>query len=115
MPGVADPTESDPDPAAPRGLLFMCYQRNVEHHFEFIQRTWVDNEHFPTGLTTLGILQKDTGDDPLIGQDPDVAQRWPKTWGDEDAGKKAFNFESAVTLKGGEYFFAPSIPFLRSL
>ncbi len=115
MPGVADSTEADPNPAAPRGLLFMCFQQNVEEQFEFIQRTWVDNEHFPSGIPTLGLLQQDTGDDPLIGQDPDEAQRWPKRWGDKSAGKKSFNFESAVTLKGGEYFFAPSIPFLRSI
>jgi Dyp-type peroxidase family len=100
---------------ARRGLLFMCFQRNVEEQFEFIQRTWVDNEHFPTGIPTLGLLQRDTGDDPVIGQDPDEAQRWPKAWGDRHAGKKAFNFESAVTLEGGEYLFAPSLPFLRSL
>ena len=114
MPGVADSTPADPNPTAPRGLLFMCFQHNVEEQFEFIQRTWVDNEHFPKGVLTLGVLG-DTGDDPLIGQDANEAQRWPKKWGDRDAGKKTFNFESAVTLKGGEYFFAPSIPFLRSL
>ena len=114
MPEVADSTEADPNPAAPRGLLFMCFQHNVEEQFEFIQRTWVDNEHFPKGIFTLGLLG-DTGDDPLIGQDPDEGQRWPKNWGDQNAGKKSFNFESAVTLKGGEYFFAPSIPFLCAL
>jgi Dyp-type peroxidase family len=97
--------------AAPRGLLFMCFQQNIEDQFEFIQRTWVDNKNFPTGI----LFQRDTGDDPLIGQDRDEAQRWPKRWGDKEAGKKTFNFESAVTLKGGEYFFAPSLPFLRSL
>ena len=113
MPGVADSTATDPNPAAPRGLLFMCFQQNVEEQFEFIQRTWVDNEHFPKGVFTLGLLG-DTGDDPLIGQDLDEAQRWPKNWGDAK-GKKTFNFESAVTLKGGEYFFAPSIPFLKSI
>ncbi len=113
LPGVADPTETDPNPSAPRGLLFMCFQQNVEEQFEFIQRTWVDNEHFPTGIPTLGVFQRDTGDDPLIGQDRNEGQRWPKDWGKK--GKKTFNFESAVTLKGGEYFFAPSIPFLRSL
>jgi Dyp-type peroxidase family len=115
MPGVADHTEVDADPAAPRGLLFMCFQANIEKQFEFIQRTWVDNEHFPTGILTFGIFQKDTGDDPLIGQDRDESQRWPKSWGNRNLGKKSFNFESAITLKGGEYFFAPSIPFLRSL
>ena len=114
MPGVADFIEPDPDPAAPRGLLFMCFQQNIEEQFEFIQRTWVDNEHFPKGVLSLGILV-DTGDDPLIGQDLDEAQRWPKTWGDDGAGKKSFNFESAVQLRGGEYFFAPSIAFLRTL
>ena len=111
LPGVADGTPANPDPEAPRGLLFMCFQQNVEDQFELIQRTWVDNKIFPAGI----LFQTDTGDDPLIGQDRDEAQRWPKRWGDKEAGKKTFNFESAVTLKGGEYFFAPSLPFLRSL
>jgi Dyp-type peroxidase family len=111
MPGVADPMPSDPDPSAPRGLLFMCFQQDIDRQFEFIQRTWVDSVIFPKGI----LLQGNTGDDPLIGQDPDEAQRWPKRWGDEDAGRKVFNFESAVTLKGGEYLFAPSIPFITSL
>jgi Dyp-type peroxidase family len=115
IPGVADPADTDPNLEAPRGLLFMCFQQNIEEQFEFIQRTWVDNEHFPTGIPTLGVFQKDTGDDPLIGQDRNEAQRWAKSWGNKDGGKKAFNFESAIRLKGGEYFFAPSIPFLRSL
>jgi len=115
MPGIADSTELDSKAEAPRGLLFMCFQQNIEEQFEFIQRTWVDNEHFPTGIPTLGILQKDTGDDPLIGQDRDETQRWPNSWGNKDGGKKSFNFESEIRLKGGEYFFAPSVAFLRSL
>jgi Dyp-type peroxidase family len=112
LPDSANGAPTDPRlEAAPRGLLFMCFQQNIEDQFEFIQRTWIDNKNFPTGL----LFQRDTGDDPLIGQDRDEAQRWPKRWGDREAGKKTFNFESAVTLKGGEYFFAPSLPFLRSL
>ncbi|HEU4881628.1 MAG TPA: hypothetical protein VFT45_05265 [Longimicrobium sp.] len=114
LPGVATQPDPDPDPNLPRGLLFMCFQADVGAQFEFIQRTWVDNEHFPTGVFTFGILQRDTGDDPLIGQDRNEAQRWPRKWGDADAGKKTFNFESAVTLEGGEYFFAPSLSFLRA-
>ena len=111
MPGVVNPTEPNPDPAAPRGLLFMCFQRDINRQFEFIQRTWVDNVIFPNGAGT----KEDTGDDPLIGQHAGVAQRWPRSWGDEEGGEKKVNFESAVTLRGGEYFFAPSIPFIRSL
>jgi Dyp-type peroxidase family len=115
LPGVATQPDADPDPNLPRGLLFMCFQADVDAQFEFIQRTWVDNEHFPTGVLSFGILQRDTGDDPLIGQDRNEAQRWPRKWGEATGGRKTFNFESAVTLEGGEYFFAPSLSFLRAL
>ena len=108
----ADTTDTEDGPAE-RGLLFMCFQASIKKQFQFIQRTWVDNPNFPVSL--LNPLAKDTGDDPLIGQNADETQRWPKKWGDESAGRKAFNFEAAVTLRGGEYFFAPSKPFLEGL
>ncbi len=114
MPDICDSVETDPDPAAERGLLFLCFQANVEKQFEFIQRTWVDNPNFPDNVFNLP-FEDDTGDDPLIGQDANEKQRWPKTWGDPNAGRKKFNFEAAVMLKGGEYFFAPSLPFLKAL
>jgi Dyp-type peroxidase family len=104
---------SDPNLAADRGLLFMCFQANIEKQFEFIQRTWVDNPNFPDSV--LLPFEDKTGDDPLIGQARGKKQRWPKKYGDENAGRTKHNFESAVTLKGGEYFFAPSIPFLKAL
>lgn len=108
----SDSTETQTGPAE-RGLLFMCFQASIKKQFQFIQRTWVDNPNFPVSL--LNPFKKDTGDDPLIGQDPDETQRWPKVWGQPDAGRKSFNFEAAVTLKGGEYFFAPSKTFLEEL
>jgi Dyp-type peroxidase family len=108
-----DPVEYEIDKAGPRGLVFMCFQANVEEHFEFIQRVWIDNNEFPKG--TIPLIEGNTGDDPLIGQDLDEKQRWPKKWNNQAAGTKKFNFEAAVTLKGGEYFFAPSLPFLASL
>lgn len=111
----ADSPASNDDPNVRRGLLFMCFQSNIEDQFEFLQRVWVDNMHFPTAVLTNGLLEKDTGDDPLIGQDRDEAQRWPKRWGDKHKGKKRVNFDSLVTLEGGEYFFAPSLPFLKAL
>jgi Dyp-type peroxidase family len=112
VPGLCPPgVPTDANPGADRGLLFMCYQANIEKQFEFIQRVWVDNPNFPKQL--LG--SKDTGDDPVIGQRKNEPQRWPKTWGDKAAGRIGFNFEAAVTLKGGEYLFAPSLPFLASL
>jgi Dyp-type peroxidase family len=115
MSGVADNLPVDDNADTPRGLLFLCFQANVEEQFEFIQRTWVDNKHFPTSVLTNGLLQHNTGDDPLIGQGKDEAQRWPKKWNDAERGKKSVNVEAAVNLRGGEYFFAPSLPFLNSL
>lgn len=105
---LPDPNFRDPSQTAQRGLLFMCFQRNIEKQFVFIQRTWIDNPNFPA-------ITKNTGDDPILGQDGNEAQRWPLKWGDEDAGRKDFNFESPVTLEGGEYFFAPSLPFLQAI
>lgn len=108
----ADTSDTEDGPAE-RGLLFMCFQASIKKQFQFIQRTWCDNPNFPVNL--LNPFAKDTGDDPLIGQNLDETQRWPKKWGDPNAGRKSFNFEAAVTLKGGEYFFAPSKPFLEGL
>ena len=112
VPGLCPPgVKTDPDLHGDRGLLFQCHQANIEKQFEFIQRVWVDNPNFPKQL--LG--GKDTGDDPLIAQRRNEKQRWPKKWGDDTQGRVEFNFEAAVTLKGGEYFFAPSKPFLAGL
>ena len=104
--------EPDPNRGADRGLLFLCFQANIKTQFEFIQRQWIDNPDFPNG-TLPG--SKKTGYDPLIGQASDEGQRWPRQWGDRDAGRERISFQSAVTLKGGEYFFAPSIAFLTAL
>ena len=107
------PTSETETGSTDRGLLFMCFQASIKKQFQFIQRTWVDNPNFPVSL--LNPFKRDTGDDPLIGQDPDETQRWPKKWGEESAGRKSFNFEAAVTLKGGENYFAPSKSFLENL
>lgn len=92
------------------GLLFMCYQSDINEQFEFIQRTWSDNPNFPKNL-----ILPETGDDPLIGQDTDrnAAQNWPRTW--NGPSRKRVNFGGYVTLKGGEYFFAPSMSFLKNI
>jgi Dyp-type peroxidase family len=89
------------------GLLFQCYQADLGHQFEFLQRAWANN---------ADLAQPGTGIDPLIGQSGDggfPSLKFPTQWG--KPGVTSFAFHSVVTLKGGEYFFAPSIPFLKSL
>ncbi|MCI0389028.1 MAG: Dyp-type peroxidase [Acidobacteria bacterium] len=96
------------EPASGVGLLFMCYQADISHQFEFLQRVWFDNPRFPEILS-------ETGDCPLIGQDGDEPQRWRTVWGDEDAERFRVNFGDWIRLKGGEYFFAPSVGFLQNI
>ena len=108
-------TELDPiseqTPENGVGLLFMSYQASIQGQFEFIQGTWVNSAAFPsTG----------TGIDPIIGQSAAGAppsQRsyeLPQTYGTPLPAVQS-NFDQFVTMKGGEYFFAPSITFLKSL
>ncbi len=101
-PGLTDEPENGV------GLLFMCYQADIAHQFEFLMRVWFDNPRFPQ------IIQG-TGDCPLIGQDGDAPQDWRTKWGDSDADEIRINFGDHVRLKGGEYFFAPSVGFLQSI
>ncbi len=95
-------------PAKDVGLLFMCFQADIALQFEFIQ----------SSLNNPDLPEKKSGIDPISGQTPgrqslsDLA--WPRTWGNSgDIYKDIFN--SCVSLKGGEYFFAPSISFLKNI
>ena len=93
------------------GLLFMAYMHDVAAQFEFTQGSWANNKDF---------VDNWTGIDPIIGQTTQVR---PLAWqdgrpGDDGrTGHKAaeVDFAHFVTLKGGEYFFAPSLSFLRGL
>lgn len=90
------------------GLLFMCFQSSLAHQFGFIQKLWANSPHFPA---------PDAGVDPLIGRirphSRSVQPRWPRQWGKPDTAP--FDFGEFVTLRGGEFLFAPSLPFLKGL
>lgn len=91
-------------PSGGVGLLFMCFGNSIANQFAFIQKNWVNAPDFVKGGVGL---------DPVIGQGAAPDQNWPLAWG--AAATKPFGFEGFVTLKGGEYFFAPSLPFLCKL
>jgi Dyp-type peroxidase family len=86
------------------GLLFMCFQSSIANQFAFIQKIWVND---------AGFVRPGTGTDPVIGQGPVSTQNWLQTWGGNAT--TSFDFGGFVKLKGGEFFFAPSIPFLKVL
>ena len=100
-------------PLAPEdgvGLLFMAYNSNLKNQFVFTQAQWANSQGFPEAPKQPGI-------DPVIGQGLNIAggHEWPTEWDNPAAGVTAFNFKVAVKMLGGEYFFAPSLLWLRTV
>lgn len=95
----------DNKPTGGVGLLFMAYQSSLERQFEFTQNLWVNNKNFRNA---------DTGIDPVIGWPPGAGkQRYPKVYGESLT--EPFDFSGFVTMRGGAYFFAPSVSFFKGL
>lgn len=89
------------------GLYFISYQSYIET-FEIMQN-WTLGGH---------VHGKFMGIDPIAGQGEQnhSAQEWRQQIGGGAASMfNQFLFTKVVTMLGGEYFFAPSIPFLRKL
>jgi Dyp-type peroxidase family len=85
----------------PVGLLFLCAQANIPDGFEHLQSRWANPSDHPRG--------KPTGVDPIMGQlSPGQQNQLTDGFG-------TAKFDPFVTLEGGEYFFAPSLSFLRNL
>jgi Dyp-type peroxidase family len=81
------------------GLLFMCFQSNLDQFV--IQQEGSDQNDF---------VNPGTGVDAVIGQNgAPIDQTWPS------GGATKFTMANLVTMKGGEYFFAPSMAFLKGL
>ena len=98
-------------PTGDVGLLFMAYNQELALQFEFTQKNWANFPSFPSAPMPPGI-------DPVMGQEKPVSMAphdWPKVWDDAGQGTVPLSFQGFVTMRGGEYFFAPSISFLKSL
>lgn len=87
-----------------RGLHFFCLNASIRRQFEFLQQSWVNNPKFH------GLYEER---DPLIGVNPDNSPR-KMTVPDED-GAKTLSLPNFVTVKGGAYFFLPSLSGLTYL
>ena len=115
----ADPRVED---SIDRGLLFICLNSDIERQFEFVQQTWINNPVF-------GGLDGEV--DPLIGnisktETPSVNPNPGSNNGDaqrdavftiqaDPLRTRVHSLERFVTVKGGAYFFLPSIRALRYL
>jgi Dyp-type peroxidase family len=110
--GLQDTPSLEELPVQGVGLLFMCYQRNIEQQFEFLHGAWANTPDLP---------EQGAGIDPVIGQHGGRLktelgqQKWPAQWNTPRETHMSFSFSGFVTLKGGEYFFMPSIYFLKNI
>ncbi|BAY66513.1 putative peroxidase [Calothrix brevissima NIES-22] len=128
---ISDFSNLDRLPTGGVGLLFMCYQSDIWEQFEFIQRFWsnapnflepgmsqsrnVQNNNYDrTGLDAVSGQSLSEQRDPVIQETPQAPENWLKER-DQQTVKADVKFANFVKLKGGEYFFSPSISFLKSL
>jgi Dyp-type peroxidase family len=111
-------TDDPNDPGAPLssrptggvGLLFMAFNSELANQFVFTQSAWANNPGFPSvpdGAEPPGL-------DQVIGQGKRPKAVSALTWGGPGS-KPIAAAPQAVTMKGGEYFFMPSLAFLKAL
>ena len=100
------PTEGDKSEI---GLCFICFNTNIELQFEFIQHAW-SNDNQPTHLSN--------DIDVIIGVPPEGNPNNDKgqfTIQAEPVNQYIDNWKRFVTIKGGEYFFFPSLSVINYL
>lgn len=90
------------------GLLFMCFNADISRQYEFIQYTWA-------GYPKFKELYNDP--DPIIGtrQTPDHGEPQNFTIQQYPVSKCITGLQRFVQVKGGAYFFFPSITAIRYL
>lgn len=105
-PIIGSPINHKPDGDV--GLYFNCFSADISRQFEFLQYTW---SNYPK------IKQLYNDPDPIIGvvENPEEGQEQLFTIQGEPYNKTIKNLKRFVTIKGGAYFFFPSITTVRYL
>jgi deferrochelatase/peroxidase EfeB len=100
--------ERAPPSESARGLHFICLNANISRQFEFLQNAWTISTKF-SGLTGES--------DPLLGN-REAIPGCPVTGhftmpGDGNLRRRVSGLPQFVTVRGGAYFFLPSLRALR--
>lgn len=88
-----------------RGLMFMCFNSDIERQFEFIQGQWINNPAFD-GL----YCESDGFVSPEFS-----GKQGRATFPRDPLRDRVVDLQSFVTVRGGAYFFLPGIAALRHL
>jgi Dyp-type peroxidase family len=100
------------DNGGEQGLHFICLNASIERQFEFIQQNWIND-------ATFGGL--DHEDDPIVGpRQGSGGEAWSTTLPPPADSRvhrrmRVPGLSPFVTVKGGGYFFLPSLTALRYL
>jgi deferrochelatase/peroxidase EfeB len=95
--------------SGPRGIHFMCLAANISRQFEFLQGAWMMNSKFDS-MTDES--------DPLLGNRQPVSAAVTNTFSRPQASgicQRVASLPPFITVKGGAYFFLPSISAIRYL
>lgn len=87
-----------------RGLHFLCLSGDIARQFEFNQQTWIENKKF-SGMYA--------DPDPLMGSSTEEETTF--TIPDVPVRRRVTNMQRFVEVRGGAYFFMPSLSALRFL
>ncbi|MFN0276289.1 MAG: Dyp-type peroxidase [Chitinophagales bacterium] len=103
-PHIGSPTNTKPNGEV--GLLFNCFNADISRQYELIQYTWANS-------TKIKELYNDP--DPIIGvrEVPDHGQEQNFTIQSCPVNKTIKGLQRFVTIRGGAYFFFPSITVIR--
>jgi Dyp-type peroxidase family len=95
------PPDSVEDDSADRGLVFLAINANIARQFEFVMQTWANNSKFHG-------LYSDR--DPIIG---DCPMGTTLTIQREPVRRRVTSVARFTQVRGGGYFFLPSITALK--
>jgi deferrochelatase/peroxidase EfeB len=92
----------------PRGLHFICINANISRQFEFVQNAWLMSTKFDA-LT--GESDPLLGNRTAVGDCPDTGNFSVQREG--AAARRTTGLPQFITVRGGAYFFLPSLRALR--
>ncbi|MEP6624460.1 MAG: cytochrome P450, partial [Acidimicrobiia bacterium] len=105
--------EAAPADGVERGLLFRAFNASILDQFEMIQSEWVNNANEANGLSS--------DRDPLVGSVEPVGPEERQLGASftiprpDGSCPTRYGLPQFVTVRGGEYFFIPSITALKTL
>ena len=107
---TVEPGGEPGDAGAPSGLHFICLNANISRQFEFVQGAWLASSKF-SGMTGEA--------DPLLGTREPLADGSSTSsfnlQADGDLRRRVADLPPFVTVRGGAYFFLPSLRALNYL